>query len=877
MRPLIRHFYFTCPSFVGIITYFVFICIFFSCSQHSNTVVSKTFHNTTARYNAYFLARERMKEVEAQIKKKNIDDYNKVLKVFPVIDKSTASGLKSDLDYIIEKAALPVNKHKNSKWVDDSYNLIGKARLYHKEYKLATETFKYVNTKSKDKNARHAAMILLLRTFLDSLQIENARAVNDYLKKEKVTTTNAAGLYMTRAALFHVEEDYDKMRANLEKSVKYIKKKEDRARVYFIIGQIYQEQEELEKAYENYSKVFKNNPPYELFFYARLYLGQVTNLESGSDKKKMDKYFKKLLKDLKNVEYRDKIYYEMGKYEHKQSNYSKAIEHFQSSLKENGNPFQKARTYLALGKLYYDDLRNFKVSKLYYDSTASHWDKTDKDYESIVARQKILDEFVGYLEIIEREDSLQRLAKMSPAELDKFFDKILIEEAIQKQKEQEALKEKQKEAKNAANMAALNQAELPSVTASSTKEWYFYSASAVATGHADFTKNWGNRKLEDDWRRSAKQTGIEFNEDSSTQKQAATVTPEKQAEDSLATVKARKEKMMQDIPSTPALIDSSNAKVEVAMYEVGKIYHLKLDEPKNAVKTFKTHIDRFPSSEYKPEIYYLLYLIYKSLNDQEYSTFLNLLRTQFPNSTYARIIKNPNYLAEHKAMNLEAGRHYKQAFELYKARDYISSDSMVQQINRTYPENDIKDKLQFLSVLNKGATQSPLAYRDLANKFINDYPDSPLIPRAQELIATLDTYIEEQQKQGYTIQDQIKFLKNFDQQPHSFLCTVDNKMNTGYLSKEFKRYTTGKTDPEEFTFSDSTSAILIHGFENREKAQDFLDRIQNEKKFKNLEPLIQPVIISSDNLKILKQSGNTAAYLEFFKKHYNEHLIYGEG
>ncbi|MFL5730936.1 MAG: hypothetical protein ACJ75J_15720, partial [Cytophagaceae bacterium] len=140
--------------------------ILYSCSQYKNTFVSKNFHNTTARYNAYFLAREKMKEVEFKINQASVDDYNKVLPVYPVIQDGTKSTIKPSLDDVIKKAALIHEKHKNSNWLDDSFVIIGKSEFYKGEYPNAIEFFKYVNTISKDPAPRHAALILLMRTFI---------------------------------------------------------------------------------------------------------------------------------------------------------------------------------------------------------------------------------------------------------------------------------------------------------------------------------------------------------------------------------------------------------------------------------------------------------------------------------------------------------------------------------------------------------------------------------------------------------------------------------------------------------------------------------------------------------------------------------------
>lgn len=850
-----------------------------SCSQHKNTVLSKGFHNTTARYNAYFLAREKMKEVEAKIQETHLDDYNEILSVYPKVNESSEGAIKTDLEYIITKAALPVNKHKNSKWVDDSYNLIGKARMYQRNYKLATQTFKYVNTKSEDNDARHQAMILLLRTYLDSLQIENARATNEYLRKEDIYEANAAELFMTRASFHQHLEELELMRLNLEKSVPYLKKGDKRARVYFILGQLYQHEGNDSAAYANYKQVFKNNPPYELFFYSRLYIAQVSSL-AVNDQRKIEKYFRKLLKDQKNLEYKDKIYYEMGKYELKQKDYPQAIKHFETSIQENkGNQFQKARSYLALGNLYYDNLQKFELSKLYFDSTVSLWDTKDKEYEWIANRQKILEEFVLHYQTVQTEDSLQRLSKMDSTSLIKHINKIIEKDA--QEERQKAINEalaakKQKEREAFEEQNSLAQTAIP--TPGGTKNWYFYDPKIIAKGKVDFKKIWGKRNLEDNWRRSEKEIFTEFDTEPTIDEPDE--TEQDNTQDSLLAIQAKREAMYNTVPRTKAELDTSNAHLEDALYNLGKIYNLKLLEPANAVTTFEDLLKRYPNSELKPEIYYFLYLILKAQKSDQYLVYKNKLISEFPNSSYTKIIHNPNYLAENKINNQKAGELYKKAFDSHKQKAYITSDSMLANINIQYPDNDIKDKIEFLSILNKGKTENPLTYIKLLDQFILEYASSSIVPFAQEQIDRTNRFISEQSDKGLNLENQTRFMLDFER-PHYFAILFNPQNIAGdRFIKDLSDFNQSRKlnfpAPETKNLNDSTALVYLSGFTNKDAAKDYLEETEKGKILNKYGNNISIFVISSDNFIILERSGNTTGYLDFYKKNYNDRLMYGK-
>jgi len=340
-----------------------------SCSAEKTNVISTTYHNTTAKYNAYYYAKERIREIETGIENSLQNNYDFILKVFPPFDSTIASTYQTQIEDCIKKASIAINNHKNSKWVDDSYNLIGLARLYGYEFESAIETFKWVNSKSDDDDARHRALVHLLRTFTKYGEYNNAQAVSDHLEKEKLNKKNLRHLYQARAYLYQELEDLDKMVGNLVLAAPLLSKKDGKARTYFMIGQVYQELNFEAEAYSNYKKVLTFNPPYELSFYAKLNMAQVTQFSKNNDLRRIRKYFRKLITDDKNEEFRDKIYYELAEFEIKQGNLNRALENYKLSTTYSiSNQRQKGLSYLKLGMIYYDTLANFELAQAYYDS-----------------------------------------------------------------------------------------------------------------------------------------------------------------------------------------------------------------------------------------------------------------------------------------------------------------------------------------------------------------------------------------------------------------------------------------------------------------------------------------------------------------------------
>ncbi|HYC85296.1 MAG TPA: methyltransferase, partial [Chryseosolibacter sp.] len=322
----------------NLLLYLVLIIVVFSgCSSETNTWTSKAYHNTTAHYNGYYYARDEIEKIEAAIRKSQSDDYNRILWLYPKLDSSVVKSFDKELQEAIKMASIAIQRHPNSKWVDDAYVLVGKARLYSMDWGNAIQTFKYTNKIGKNPDTKHLAIINLIRTYIEHNEYSNAQAAIDYLQKQDLSKVNKKRLYLEKAYFYQLNNDYDNMVRNLTQASPYLKKSDRSGRIYFIIGQVYQKLGFEAEAFNYYKKCLSTNPEYEVDFYARLYMAQVTEISRSKDVNAARKSFRKLLKDLKNKEFKDKIYYEMGIFELKQNNVNEAIENFNSSIKHGTN------------------------------------------------------------------------------------------------------------------------------------------------------------------------------------------------------------------------------------------------------------------------------------------------------------------------------------------------------------------------------------------------------------------------------------------------------------------------------------------------------------------------------------------------------------
>ncbi|EMR01823.1 putative methyltransferase (contains TPR repeat) [Cesiribacter andamanensis AMV16] len=850
--------------------------LFSACSSGGSGFFNKGWHNTTAHYNAYFLAQQQLDAVEEQIRENHQRNFNQLLYVYPPLDTTEAKQYSEDLLSAMKMASLAIERHKESKWSDDSYLLIGKARYWGKEVEQAVETFKFVNTTSKDDPTRHQALIYLMRTFVDDQQLSNAKGVADFLRKENLNKENEQDFQLAQAHLYRARQEWEQMAAHLEKAVSGMRKRDGRAKYHFMLGQLYQGMEQPDKAYPHFRRVLRSNPDYELSFFARLHMAQVVNLARGEDEKQVRRYFSKLLKDRKNKEYRDKIYYELANFELRQGNLDAAFVNYKKSVAASlNNPRQKGYAYRRLAELYYD-AGKYHLSKAYYDSTTSSFAQDEPDFEQLQQRQRIMEQLVAQLTTIQTQDSLLRLAAMDRPALEAYLDDVVQQEALALQQAQR----RQATPLNQVNVRpGFNTTQDPFGTAqpaggNSNAVWYFYNPSMLGIGQAEFVKDWGNRPLEDNWRRSKRGRD---NTNTVTQSQAreeferATVPgPGDSPADQQEVLAARRTQYIESLPLAPEQQQEAYQQIETAYYNLGKIFNFDLKEFSPTVETYTTLLDRFPETEHRPEVLYNLYLLYRSSDPARAKQYSDELVSRFPATTYARTILNPNYEQEEDQATTALKELYAQAYGLYKRSAFTRADSLLESALQQHPTNAFSDNLQLLRVLILGQTQGLAAYQQGLETFIARHEESELVPYARELLETSHTYSE-----SSALRESIIFSEDAEQ-PHYFI--VVHSPDKGGSNELLRRVESYNAQEEAARKLKTTNIILAKGrsmvfvsqFANKRAAMLYFRALERngllKSGFENAN--LEYFVISKDNFSILYNTRDVNAYKAFFQKFY---------
>jgi tetratricopeptide (TPR) repeat protein len=744
------------------------------CASDKN-IVSHAFNNVAARDNAFFIAREKLRGLEDKLyTTARLNDYNQPLALFPTLDSASVKASRADLNDIIKRASMPIQHRPGSDWTDDAYVLVGWARFYLMQFDDAALTFKYVNSTSKDANAKHEALIGLMRTFMAQGEMESAKAVSDLLDKEQGLPKDARQLFLTRADYYLRTEEPAKAILQLEKAIPLIEYKNERSRTRYLLAQLYQDAGENKKSYEQLDQILARNPPYELDFQAKLMMAQVSDL-STQDRARLDKNFAGLLKDLKNKDYRDKVYYEMARLNYREKNYSEALKLLRQSVKATTtNRFQKSYAYLLAGRIYYENLHKYPLAAAYYDSTVQNLNKEAKTYLAIKERSDILKDFAKQYTIIETQDSLQALAKLAPDALTERLNTYADAELVIRKHEADRLAALAKTQARAADLASRtssasnnigsnlpggafggNSATTPGadVTAfdptatAAAGQWYFDNPTLLGTARAEFLRKWQNRPLQDNWRTTRQSLSspntvaggsapLSVTGNSTT---AVNGTPADSAGAAVAaSPTAARDKLVAQyrgtIPSDPGLLSASNQQVEAALYELGGIYKEQLREREKGFETYERQVGRYERGEHAPDAYYLLYLYYKDKPDAaKTAQYAAALQREFPKSIYAKLIADPLYREHELALHNAVASRVDSAFTFYVNQEFRKAGAVLARTEKQYPKSDLNDRAAYLKVLLMARTQPPLTARTSVEQFIKAYPDSPLQPQAQAL------------------------------------------------------------------------------------------------------------------------------------------------
>lgn len=699
-----------------------------------------------------------MKAAELSIDQALPDDYTQRLPVYKELPDKDLELVSQDMDKVVEKCAKVVRKNsirkrgkEYTKWIDDCYFLMGKAFYYKRENAKAFKMLNQAAKKYPNEEAKYDARLWLARLYAREENYQKSLSLLSLLENEKELPERLRlDISKQYTSIYLAQENYEAALLELKRAISFAKKKPERMRLTYLLGQLQKEEGERQESMKTFELVLKMHPEYRMEFYTRIQMAMAYSSETGGAEG-VRKELMKMLKDEKYIEFRDQIYYALAEMSYSEHDIETTIDYLNLSTQvSQGNDKQKALSFLKLGQIYFKQ-PEYQLAQANYDSCVVYMPEDFPDAESIRNLSNNLKDLVAQIMIIENEDSLQMVAKLSPDERED-----LIADIIQNRIEEEERKIAEERAKTEAAAGALATVQGSPAAAGgfgggasfgSVNKFYFYNPTTREAGVTEFKRLWGQRKNEDDWRRSSKEES--FAEDPSAEGQNG--EPDFVVTENGDTLQLSGDWLdpnfyLKDLPLTEEAVEKSNQRIIEAYYTLAIIYKEQMEDVPMSISTLLELNNRFTPNAHTVDSYYRLYRMYLDEGDMAASNiYKNKILNEFPDSQYAKVIKDPDFLKNENADFIAATKQYEKTYIKYYERGYYEQTiRSCDEIISKYGHTQIKPKALLLRALAIGHEQGEAALRAELKKIASNYGDNEYGIKAQQLLNGLDIKKQEQ-------------------------------------------------------------------------------------------------------------------------------------
>jgi tetratricopeptide (TPR) repeat protein len=857
-------------KFVTIILFFAAAAaiLLSSCSTSQDKWLNRNWHSMNTRYNGYYYGNMAVEEAFAELAKVNKDNYNGIIQVFQYGDKNTAQSVNPLSDRALTKGVEMIKKHsmlingkQKNRWIDDCYFIMGKANFIKREYSSALQQFQYVMQSSEKESTKELARLWMIRTYQDMGEFGQAEGEFNNVDKNKIPKKNLWEYHASIADYFIKSGDYTPAVIPLEDLLKITRKKSKKARYTFILGQIYRNMGEISQARKYFAEAVRLKPEFELEFQAAIALAMASEGESDNDD--LRKKLRRLLRDDKNIDFQDQIYYALAILDEKEKNKEQAIANYKKSVRTSTkNKEQKGLSYLALAEIYFAD-RNFVQAQAYYDSASLNMDKRHPRFAQVNALKENLGGIVENITIIQTQDSLQNLAKMPEKErLRKIEDYI---EKLRKEDEERIAREN--------NPNALLNAVSPTPAGGGTGKWYFYNPQMVSFGLKDFAAIWGSRKNEDNWRRKNKAVVI----GSGGPMMIDPIALEQEKRDKLEATRYNPQTYLDMLPLSDSAIAASNEMIYRALYNLGLLYKQNLQAYDRAIETFEDLVKRNTENKYFPETYYQLFVLHNLTDNPKVAdAYKRIILDKYPESEYAKIINDPEYLKRKETEEKGSEVFYAETFQLYKSKNYPAVIQNCETALTLYPTSDALSRFALLKALAEGATQGREAYVAALTEVETKYPGTDEALEARRILNALSSSQNAEVVGGKPFNQEPRFIKELGA-PHFMIikvpdASVDLNKTKIAISNYNSIYHSNQTiDIQEILFDTENKFLIIKTFDNAEKALLYANALDKNSQIIEdipVEEISTFFVISNKNLGTLLQKKNLPEYMKFYFDNY---------
>lgn len=642
-----------------------------------------------------------------------------------------------------------------------------------------------------------------------------------------------------------------------------------RARYAYILAQILERTNQHQEALATFDQVVKLRPDYEMSFNAQLSKLKIQAKTGEVDQEKYVDVLKRMIRDDKNREYKDQLYFALAERELQSGNKAEAIAHLTEAIRNSaGNQIQKAEAYYTLAELYFED-DDFVGAKHYYDSTLTVMSQNDERYEEVGNYSRHLSKIASNLEIIELQDSLIRISQLPEKELKALAARIK-KDAAAAELAAKAAAQQQAPKSNIPTLNATTQS--AALGQQGTSSFFAYDDRALKKGQRDFSRVWGDIDLQDNWRRSGSASfGV-----------IASESTGEVLETQIAGISETEiEEIFKNVPRTPEQLAASEKKIEDALFALGQLFRSELSNSVKSVESLDQLLDRFPATEHALDAYYLLFVNHTELGQtQKANYYSQKIVEEHADSEYAKYIKDPSYLQNTLSDEEKVEKYYQEVHALFDNGQYDQALKQLLQAKNNLPaKHGMQAKFTLLNALCIGRIQGREPYVNALKELIAKYPNTPEEERAKEIIRLLGIRFTETSEGIEEINPEAYFSLSPDDKLHMVLVLLkpdtdgkvrnEARIDISDYNKKYHSLDALNVSMILLGENNDVPLIVIRRFDTREKAMAYYDGVQkNGEEFLGDMTKYEIYAASQTNYRKVVQLKSIDLYREFFVREY---------
>lgn len=763
---LIKHVFLFFILIVGLLT---------ACSPKENTAASRRWQAFVTRYNVYYNATQAYEKGEEAQRSGLREDYTERLPVFGVGYEKMRSLGRNDFDLAITKCEKAIQLHSikakpktnlnHSKtereraylsrkefnpFLKNAWLLMGRAQFQQGEFVAAASTFAYITRfYAAEPMVVAEARIWLARCYAELewfYDAEDALQRLDQASTPKLSRRLGRERDLTMADFLIRQERLDEAVPYLQRAARSASGSHRRARLSYLLGQVYMALDRKAEAYAALQQCINRSPDYAMMLHARIL--QTEALTTPQSAKRMITRLQKMTRNSSNKDYLDQLYYAIGNINLALSDTTAAITAYETGrAKSTQATPEKGLLLLRLGGLYWERQRFDKAQPCYTEAIGL-LDRKRADYAELTRRSKVLDELVPYTSVVFEQDSLLALAQMPEADRNAVIDRAI---ALYKKQQEEARRNRADSLRQAQEdnndngdndfdrRPRGNEMPQPPLAGNNDKSWYFYNPQLVQQGKQSFTRQWGRRKNEDDWRR-ANRSLLASSTPTETKEEAPISAPQKARRDSLsaqglspeeidrrlaedtekpasdkpteattptgpAADPLQREFYLAKVPFTAEQQKEAHQLIRDALIEAGIIEKDKLGDYALAESTFDRLIRNYPDFERLNEAYYHLFLLAKRKGDTAAADrYRQTLATHYPDYALTPVVNDPDFDRNSRYARELEDSLYASTYNAYRLGDAATVTANFARSTATYPQGANRPKFILVHALSRLGT-----------------------------------------------------------------------------------------------------------------------------------------------------------------------------